>query len=62
MFQTTLKTAKPVPVINRDLLRVRHIQAHVRQMAEEGSAPISTYLGSPMLVGPFMVPITRYVE
>ena len=62
MFQTTRKPAKSVPVINRDLLRVRHIQAHVREMAKEGSARISTYLGSPMLVGPFLVPITRYVE
>jgi hypothetical protein len=53
---------EPLPKINRDLLKTRRIQAHVREMAADGLAPTEGYLWSPMTAGPFLVPITRWIE
>ena len=53
---------EPLPTINRDLLRTRRIQAHVRERATDGLAPTEGYLWSPMNTGPYVVPITRWIE
>ncbi len=51
-----------LPTINRDLLRTRRIQAHVKEMAADGLSPTEGYLWSPMTAGPYLVPITRWIE
>ena len=53
---------EPLPTINRDLLKVRHIQSHIKEMATDGLAPTEGYLWSPMTAGPYLVPITRWIE
>jgi hypothetical protein len=53
---------EPLPTINRDLLKVRHIQAHVKEMAADGLAPTEGYLWSPINAGFYLVPITRWIE
>jgi hypothetical protein len=59
----TVKTrTEPLPTINRDLLRTRRIQAHVKELAADGLAPTEGYLWSPMNAGPYLVPITRWIE
>lgn len=51
-----------LPTINRDLLKTRRIQAHVKEMAADGLSPTEGYLWSPMTAGPYLVPITRWIE
>jgi hypothetical protein len=53
---------EPLPTINRDLLKARHIQAHVKEKAADGLAPTEGYLWGPMNTGPYLVPITRWIE
>jgi hypothetical protein len=53
---------EPLPRINRDVLKARRIQAHVKEMAADGLAPTEGYLWSPMNTGPYQVPITRWIE
>jgi hypothetical protein len=53
---------EPLPTINRDLLKARHIQAHVKEKGVDGLAPTEGYLWSPMNTGPYVVPITRWIE
>ena len=55
------KTA-PLPTINRALLQARHIQAHVKEQATTGALPTIGELWSPITSGPFIVPITRWIE
>ena len=51
-----------LPMINRDLIKARHIQAHVKEMAADGLVPTEGYILSPMHAGPFLVPVTRWIE
>jgi len=53
---------EPLPNINRDLLKARHIQARVKEKATDPSAPQEGYLWSPINAGPYLVPITRWIE
>ena len=53
---------EPLPIINRDLLKTRRIQAHVKELAADGLAPTEGYLWSPTNTGPYLVPITRWIE
>jgi hypothetical protein len=53
---------EPLPTINRDLLKARRVQAHIKEMAADGLAPTEGYLWSPMTAGPYLVPITRWIE
>ena len=53
---------EPLPAINRDLLKARHIQSHVKEMAADGLSPTEGYIWSPMNTGPYLVPITRWIE
>jgi len=55
------KTA-PLPTINKDLMKARHIQAHVKTLT--GTLPKQVQIWSPITAGPFMVPVTvtRWIE
>lgn len=55
------KTA-PLPTINRALIQARHIQAHVKEQATTSDLPRVGELWSPLTAGPFIVPITRWIE
>jgi hypothetical protein len=56
------KKTGPLPALNRDLFKARHIQAHVKELAADGLAPIDNYFGSPMNSGPYLVPVTHWIE
>jgi hypothetical protein len=51
---------EPLPSINKDLLKARHIQAHVKTLT--GALPTQVQLWSPITAGPFLVPVTRWIE
>jgi len=53
---------EPLPNINRDLLKTRRIQAHVRENAAGHLTATEGYLWSPIHSGPYLVPITRWIE
>lgn len=53
---------EPLPTINRDLLKARRIQAHVKELAADGLAPTDAHLWGPIHPGPYLVPVTRWVE
>ncbi len=53
---------EPLPGLNRDLIKARHIQAHVKELAADGLVPTEGYLFSPIHAGPYLVPITRWIE
>jgi len=59
----TVKTeTEQLPTINRDLLKARHIQSLVKGKSAGGSLPAEGYLSGPMNFGPYLVPITRWIE
>ena len=51
-----------LPSINKNLLKVRHIQAQVKERSKTQALPNVGYLWSPTTPGPVMVPITRWIE
>jgi hypothetical protein len=53
------KTA-PLPKLNKDLLQARHIQARVKKDAQQ--LPTHIEILSPITNGPFLVPVTRWIE
>ena len=53
---------EPLPTFNRDLLKARHIQAHLKERTATQSLPTQGTLWSPLTPGPFLVPITRWIE
>jgi hypothetical protein len=53
------KTAA-LPSINKDLMKARHIQTHVKQLT--GALPTQVEMWSPLTAGPFVVPVTRWIE
>ena len=55
------KTAA-LPVINRSLLQARHIQATVKERVGVHSLPASVEIWSPLTAGPYIVPVTRWIE
>ena len=60
---TNVKTkTAPLPTINRDLLKARHIQSQVKEKAADRLTPTEGYLWSPMNTGPYLVPVTRWIE
>jgi hypothetical protein len=50
------KTAS-LPKLNKGLLQARHIQAQLK-----GSLPTQGEIWSPMTAGPYLVPISRWIE
>ncbi len=51
-----------LPIPNRDLIKARHIQSHVKEMATDGLAPTDGYLWSSMNAGRYLAPATRWIE
>jgi hypothetical protein len=51
-----------LPIINKGLLQVRHIQAQVKERKASDSLPDTGYLWSPFTAGPVLVPVTRWIE
>jgi hypothetical protein len=51
-----------LPTINKELLRVRHIQAQVKERTGTQPLPNLGYLFSPATAGPILVPVTRWIE
>ena len=49
-----------LPTINKDLLKARHIQTHVKSLT--GALPTQVELWSPLTSGPYLVPVTRWIE
>jgi len=60
---TSVKTkTEPLPTINKSLLQARHIQAQVKERKGTQLLPNQGYLWSPVHAGPFLVPVTRWIE
>jgi len=60
---TPVKTkTEALPTINKDLLKTRHIQAHVKERTATQALPNFGYLFSPDTAGPVIVPVTRWIE
>jgi len=60
---TAVKTrTEPLPPINKGLIQARHIQAKIKEKVADGLLPSEGYLWSPTTSGPFLVPITRWIE
>jgi hypothetical protein len=53
---------QPLTAINRDLIKARHIQSHIKEMATDGLAPTEGYLWGAMNAGPHLVRVTRWIE
>ena len=52
---------EPLPKINKGLLQARHIQANLKERTAE-ELPTEGLFWSPMTSGPFLVPVTRWIE
>jgi hypothetical protein len=55
------KTAA-LPIINRSLLQARHIQAIVKERVAGHTLPATVEIWSPLTAGPYIVPVTRWIE
>jgi hypothetical protein len=53
---------EPLPQINKGLIQARHIQAKLKERIADGLLPSEGHLWSPMTPGPYLVPITRWIE
>ena len=60
-FHVKTKTEQ-LSMINRDLIKARHIQSHIKAMAAGGATPPGGSIWSPMNSAPYLVPITRWIE
>ncbi len=50
-----------LPKLNKGLLQARHIQTLVKERVTKG-LPTQVELWSPITAGPYMVPVTRWIE
>jgi hypothetical protein len=53
---------EPLPKINRGLIQARHIQAQLKERNANRTLPDIGYILSPMTAGPYVVPVTRWIE
>ena len=51
-----------IPTLNRSLLQARHIQVAVKERNAAPSLPTTVEIWSPLTAGPFIVPVTRWIE
>jgi hypothetical protein len=51
-----------LPTINKGLIQARHIQAELKKRGPYRNLPSTGYILSPMTAGPYVVPITRWIE
>ena len=52
----------PTPNLNRDLVKARHIQAHLKSLEISDAKPQIGILWDPAKAAPYLVPITRWIE
>ena len=53
---------EPLPKLNKGLIQARHIQAQLKDRITGRSLPNRGEIWSPMIAGPYLVPITRWIE
>ena len=53
---------EPLPKLNKGLIQARHIQAQLKERLVGRSLPDRREIWSPMIAGPYLVPITRWIE
>ncbi|MCE0497621.1 MAG: hypothetical protein LV481_06725 [Methylacidiphilales bacterium] len=54
---------EPLPNISNGLLQARRIQAHLKERIADGLLPENRWQSwSPMTPGPFIVPVSRWIE
>jgi hypothetical protein len=51
-----------LPVISRGLVQARHIQAHLKERIADGLLPHDGRSWAPVTAGPYLVPVSRWVE
>ncbi len=51
-----------LPKLNKALLQARHIQARVKHAGPQAEPPTYVELWSPHTAGPYIVPVTRWIE
>jgi len=54
-------TTRPI-TLNKDLLKIRRIQHKLKERGATSTQPDNGLLWSPLTPGPFLVPITRWIE
>ena len=57
-----LKTTTRLTTLNKDLAKVRLIQARVKGRHTPADKPENGILWSPITAGPYMVPVLRWIE
>lgn len=53
---------EPLPTINKGLIQARHIQAQLKERITDGARPVEGLIWSPFTAGPYLVPVTRWIE
>jgi hypothetical protein len=53
---------EPLRKINKGLIQARHIQAQLKERNVNRTLPDIGYILSPMTAGPYVVPVTRWIE
>ncbi|MCE0521390.1 MAG: hypothetical protein LV480_00580 [Methylacidiphilales bacterium] len=51
-----------LPKINKGLIQARHIQARLKEDTDHSLLPDKGFLWSPLTAGPYLVPVTRWIE
>jgi hypothetical protein len=60
---TPVKTqTEPLPKINRGLMQTRHLQAQLKERIADGILPDPSESWSPITPGPYLVPVSRWIE
>ena len=55
--------AEPLSKISEGLIQAREIQTHIKAKIANGQLPKNGWLfWSPIVVGPVLVPVTRWIE
>ena len=53
---------EPLPKINKGLIQARHIQAQLKERIASGTLPDKGQIWSPFTAGPYLVPVSRWIE
>jgi len=51
-----------LPSLNKGLIQARHIQSQLKDRFGGASRPSYGEIWSPMIAGPYLVPVTRWIE
>jgi hypothetical protein len=53
---------EPLPKLNKGLIQARRIQAELKERLTGGLLPERGEIWNTMITGPYLVPITRWIE